>query len=275
MDREKKHQGAGHRKRLREKFLASGLSGFHDYEVIELLLTLTTPQKDCKQQAKAVLKRFKTLQGVFEASSRALCEVDGIGPKNLLSLKLIKAVADRYLSKKIQHQDVVSNSRSLFQYLTHHMRDKDRECFETVFLDAKNRVISSETLFKGSLTASSVYPREVVRAALDHRAAALIFAHNHPSGDPDPSPEDIALTRQLVFACRTMGITVHEHLVIGNGTYFSFADQGLITQMNQDYAYGRTTHRHGVSASGSAYDSFRQPTRGSLGLMRLPVQIDG
>ena len=85
MDREKKHQGAGHRKRLREKFLASGLSGFHDYEVIELLLTLTTPQKDCKQQAKAVLKRFKTLQGVFEASSRALCEVDGIGPKNLLS----------------------------------------------------------------------------------------------------------------------------------------------------------------------------------------------
>ncbi len=182
-----------------------------------------------------MLKRFKTLQGVFEASSRALCEVDGIGPKNLLSLKLIKAVADRYLSKKIQHQDVVSNSRSLFQYLTHHMRDKDRECFETVFLDAKNRVISSETLFKGSLTASSVYPREVVRAALDHRAAALIFAHNHPSGDPDPSPEDIALTRQLVFACRTMGITVHEHLVIGNGTYFSFADQGLITQMNQDY----------------------------------------
>jgi len=235
MDREKKHQGAGHRKLLREKFLASGLSGFHDYEVIELLLTLTTPQKEGKQQAKAVLKRFKTLQGVFEASSRALCEVDGIGPKNLLSLKLIKAVADRYLSKKIQHQDVVSNSRSLFQYLTHHMRDKDRECFETVFLDAKNRVISSETLFKGSLTASSVYPREVVRAALDHRAAALIFAHNHPSGDPDPSPEDIALTRQLVFACRTMGITVHEHLVIGNGTYFSFADQGLITQMNQDY----------------------------------------
>lgn len=229
------HKGAGHRGRLREKFLESGLSGFHDYEVIELLLTLGTPQKDCKDPAKAALKRFKTLQGVFEASSRELCEVVGIGPKNQLGLKLIKAVADRYLNRKLENQDVVSNSRALFQYLTHHLRDKDRECFEVVFLDAKNRVIGADTLFKGTLTASSVYPREVVRAALDHRAAALIFAHNHPSGDPDPSPEDMALTRELIFACRTMGITVHEHLVIGNGNYFSFADQGLIAQMNQDY----------------------------------------
>jgi DNA repair protein RadC len=229
------HKGAGHRGRLREKFLESGLSGFHDYEVIELLLTLGTPQKDCKDPAKAALKRFKTLQGVFEASSRELCEVEGIGPKNQLGLKLIKAVADRYLNRKLENQDVVSNSRALFQYLTHHLRDKDRECFEVVFLDAKNRVIGADTLFKGTLTASSVYPREVVRAALDHRAAALIFAHNHPSGDPDPSPEDMALTRELIFACRTMGITIHEHLVIGNGNYFSFADQGLIAQMNQDY----------------------------------------
>ena len=229
------HKGAGHRGRLREKFMDSGLSGFHDYEVIELLLTLATPQKDCKAAAKAALKRFKTLQGVCEASSRELCEVKGIGPKNQLGLKLIKAVADRYLSRKLTHQDVVSNSRALFHYLTHHIRDKDRECFEVIFLDAKNRVIATDTLFRGTLTASSVYPREVVRAALDHRAAALIFAHNHPSGDPDPSTEDMALTRELVFACRTMGITVHEHLVIGNGNYFSFADQGHIAQMIQDY----------------------------------------
>ena len=229
------HKGAGHRGRLRERFFESGLSGFHDYEVIELLLTLATPRKDCKDAAKAALKRFKTLQGVFEASSRELCEVPGIGPKNQLGIKLIKETADRYLKTKLARQDVVSNSRSLFQYLTHHMRDKDRECFEVVFLDAKNRVIGTDTLFQGTLTASSVYPREIVRAALDHRAAALIFAHNHPSGDPEPSPEDQALTRELVFACRTMGITVHEHLVIGQGNYFSFADQGIIARMNQDY----------------------------------------
>ena len=229
------HKGAGHRGRLREKFLTSGLDGFHDYEVIELLLTLATPRKDCKGPAKTALKRFKTIQGVFEASSRELCEVDGIGLKNQLGIKLIKAAADRYLNRKVQHQDVVSNSRSLFQYLTLHMRDRDRECFEVVFLDAKNKVIRTKTLFQGTLTASSVYPREVVRAALDQRAAALIFAHNHPSGDPEPSPEDMALTRQLVFACRTMGITVHEHLIIGNGRFYSFADQGIIAQMNQDY----------------------------------------
>ena len=234
-DRKPVHKGAGHRGRLREKFLNSGLDGFHDYEVIELLLTLATPRKDCKGPAKAALKRFKTLQGVLEASSRELCEVDGIGLKNQLGIKLIKAAADRYLNRKVQHQDVVSNSRSLFQYLTLHMRDRDRECFEVVFLDAKNRVIRTKTLFQGTLTASSVYPREVVRAALDQRAAALIFAHNHPSGDPEPSPEDMALTRQLVFACRTMGITVHEHLIIGNGRFYSFADQGIIAQMNQDY----------------------------------------
>lgn len=229
------HKGAGHRGRLRDRFLESGLNGFQDYEVIELLLTLATPRRDCKDAAKAALKRFKTLQGVFEASSRELGEVEGIGPRNQLGIKLIKEVADRYLRRKLQHQDVVSNSRSLYQYLTHHMRDKDRECFEVVFLDAKNRVVGTDTLFQGTLTASSVYPREVVRAALDHRAAALIFAHNHPSGDPEPSPEDVALTRELVFACRTMGITVHEHLVIGNSNYFSFADQGFIARMNQDY----------------------------------------
>jgi DNA repair protein RadC len=115
------------------------------------------------------------------------------------------------------------------------MRDKNRECFKVIYLDAKNRVIETETLFKGTLTASSVYPREVVAAAMNHHAAALIFAHNHPSGDPNPSREDISLTRQLLFACRVMGITVHEHLVIGDNRYFSFADQGHIARMNREF----------------------------------------
>jgi DNA repair protein RadC len=115
------------------------------------------------------------------------------------------------------------------------MRDMHRECFKVVYLDAKNRVLDTETLFRGTLTASSVYPREVVRAALDHHAAALIFAHNHPSGDPQPSQEDMAITRQLVFACRVMGITVHEHVIIGQDKYFSFADQGYLKRIDQEY----------------------------------------
>ena len=180
----KPHKGEGHRQRLREKFLTSGLSGFQDYEVIELLLTLATPRKDCKDAAKEALKHFKTLQGVLEASPKALCEIHGIGPKNLLGLKLIKAVADRYLEKRLISRDPLNNSKELFDYLYHSIRDKNRECFNVVFLDAKNKVITTETLFEGTLTASSVYPREVVLSALNHNAAALIFAHNHPSGDP-------------------------------------------------------------------------------------------
>lgn len=235
METKKPHKGSGHRQRLRERFLASGLVGFHDYEVIELLLLLATPRKDCKDAAKAALKRFKTLQGVLEASPEELVEVKGIGPVNLFGVKLIKAVSDRYLKKKLIRKDPLNNSRELFDYLYHSMRDKDRERFKVIFLDAKNKVISVETLFKGTLTASSVYPREVVRAALNHQSAALIFAHNHPSGDPEPSPDDVSITRHLVFACKLMGITVHEHIVIGDNRYFSFADHGYIAQMNREY----------------------------------------
>ncbi len=225
----------GHRQRLREKFLNSGLSGFHDYEVIELLLTLATPRKDCKDAAKDALDRFKTLQGVLEASQVELCKVSGIGPKNLLGIKLVRDVADRYLHKRLVGKCPINNSKDLMNYLNHSISGKDRESFKVVFLDAKNKVITVETLFTGTLTASSVYPREVVRAALDHHSAALILAHNHPSGDPQPSQEDIAITRELVFACKVMGITVHEHLVIGDNRYFSFADQGYIARMNQEY----------------------------------------
>jgi len=144
-------------------------------------------------------------------------------------------VSDRYLEKKLINKNPVNNSKELFDYLYHSIRDKTREYFKIVFLDSKNRVISTETHSKGTLTASSVYPREVVYSALRHKAAALIFAHNHPSGDPKPSPEDIAITRQLVFAGKVMGITVHEHIIIGDNCYYSFADQGQIVQMGREF----------------------------------------
>lgn len=231
----KPHKAEGHRQRLRERFLGSGLAGFHDYEVVELLLTLATPRKDCKDVAKAALKRFKTLQSVLEASPEELREVEGIGPKNVFGIKLIRAVADRYLKKRLLQKDPINNSEELFDYLYHSIRDRSREYFKALFLDAQNKIITTETLFKGTLTGSNVYPREVVRAALNHHAAALIFAHNHPSGNPEPSPEDIAITRRLVFACLVMGITVHEHLIIGDNRFFSFADSGHIAKMNREF----------------------------------------
>jgi len=235
MDRKPDHPGAGHRNRLRQRFLSAGLDGFLDYEVIELLLTLATPRKDCKAAAKLALKRFKTLQGVLEADPRELQDVPGIGPTNLLGIKLIKSVSERFLAKKVIGKNVIANSRDLYTYLNGVIRDKTRECFMAIFLDSKNRVIAMETLFEGTLTASGVYPREVVRAALQHHAAALIFAHNHPSGEPRPSNEDLAVTRQLVFAGRLMGITVHEHLIIGDNRFYSFADQGHMARLNSEF----------------------------------------
>jgi DNA repair protein RadC len=229
------HKGSGHRKRLRDRFLASGLDGFHDYEVVELLLTIGTPRKDCKDAAKEAMAKFKTLPSVFEASVEELCEIPGIGPTNVFGIKLVKAVADRCLKNRLLKTDPISNSRDLFNYLNHSLRDKTREQFVVILLDAKNRIISVETLFTGTLTASSVYPREVINAALRRHAAAVIFAHNHPSGDPNPSREDISITRHLLFGCRLMGIVAHEHLIIGNNGYYSFSDQGHIAEMNREF----------------------------------------
>jgi len=235
MTNENVHKGAGRRKRLREKFFSAGLAGFHDYEVIELLLTLATPRKDCKAAAKAALKQFKTLQGVFEALPEELCAIPGLGPNNIIGIRLIKAAADRYLEKKVVDRDPIRNSKELFEFLQLTVRNVPKERFIGVFLDAKNRVIAVETLFEGTLTGSSVYPREVVVSALRHHAAAVIFAHNHPSGDPRPSEEDRAVTRKLIFACGCVGITVHEHLIIGDPGYFSFADQGDISRLTSEF----------------------------------------
>ena len=228
------HKGEGHRRRLRERFLTSGLSGFHDYEIIELLLTLGTPRKDCKQAAKEALKTFRSLPAVLEATPAQLNQIKGIGPKNLIALKLIKAVADRYLETKVIKTNPIDNSKDLFDFLFHQFREKKRECFHVLFLDARNRIIASETLFEGTLTASSVYPREVVRMGLDYHAAALILVHNHPSGDPRPSVEDVAITRQLIAACNLMGMTVHEHIIIGSNQYYSFADRGEIQRLRRE-----------------------------------------
>ena len=235
MDNKRDHKGTGHRQRLRDKFLAAGLDGFHDYEVIELLLILGTPRKDCKDAAKQALEKFKTIQGVMEASLESLCEVEGIGPKNAFGIKLIKAVSNRYLKSRLKKTNPITNAKALFDYLYHAMRDKHQEQFKALFLDAKNRIMHIETLSKGTLTASSIYPREVVRKGLEQNAAAMIFAHNHPSGDPKPSKEDFAITQQLLFACKLMGIVVHEHLIIGNNEYYSFSDQGHIQEMNKAF----------------------------------------
>jgi DNA repair protein RadC len=225
----------GHRERLRHKFLSHGLSKLTDEESIELLLTLGTPRRDCKQIAREALRRFAGLAGVLEAPIVELKQVPGIGPKNALGLKLVHDVARRFLQERLKGREFISSSKEVYEYLLHSLRDLKKEVFKVIFLNGRNEVIQVETLFEGSLTSSAVYPREVIKSALDHHAAALVFAHNHPSGDPAPSAQDFTITRDLFLAGKIMSIQVLDHLIIGRNRYYSFADHGNIKKWETEF----------------------------------------
>ena len=219
---------SGHRQRLRERFLNSGLQGFHDYEVIELLLSIGTPRKDCKQSAKDALNKFGSLNAVLDAGPKELQEIDGIGPNNVFGLKLTQTVARRYLSQRVIGKDVISSVEEVLDYLRHNLKNKKQEIFSIIYLNGRNEIIEMEELFQGSLTSSVVYPREVVKKVLAKNAAALILVHNHPSGNNNPSNEDITITNKLKYAVAAIDVKIHDHLIIAGNDYYSFADNSLI-----------------------------------------------
>ncbi len=225
----------GHRKRLREKFTRSGLAGFGDYEIVELLLTLGSPRKDCKKQAKEAIKRFKTLRGVLEASAEELGQIDGIGLHNSFGIKLVLEVARAYLKEKIIDKPVYTSAQAIFDYLYHTMRGLKKEVFKVLYLNSQNQVIDTTDLFTGTVNSSAISPREVMESTIKHSAACLIFVHNHPSGDPEPSRSDKEVTRDLVFAAAIMQVKVLDHIIIGDNTYFSFAGEGLIELYETDF----------------------------------------
>ncbi len=225
----------GHRKRLRERFLQSGLDAFLDYEVVELLLTLGTPRKDCKQPAKDAIKEFKTLRGVLEAYPEELKEIKGIGPTHVFVIKFIQELAREFLKEQLLDRPYCRSSREVFDYLYHSMRDLKKEVFKVMFLDSQNHVVGIEDLFEGTINASAIYPREIVQKAIKHNAVALIFVHNHPAGNPQPSDNDRQITQDLVFAGNILQVKVLDHIVIGDNRYFSFADAGLIEEYNSDF----------------------------------------
>ncbi|HUS04356.1 MAG TPA: DNA repair protein RadC [Dehalococcoidia bacterium] len=226
----------GHRQRLRQKFLKAGLAGFHDYEIVEMLLTLGRTRSDCKRQAKEAIKKFKTLRGVLAASPEELQEIEGIGPASIFSVRLIQEVAQEFLKEKVLEKPFCKSSKEVYDYLNFSMRDLSKELFKGMFLNAQNQIIEVENLFEGTLTASAIYHREIVEKAIKHNAAALIFAHNHPSGNPEPSNEDKQITRDLVFVGNVMQIKVLDHIIIGDNKYFSFADAGLLEKYNLDFS---------------------------------------
>jgi DNA repair protein RadC len=227
------HQG--HRKRLREKFLKSGLAGFHDYEIVELLLSLGTPRKDCKLPAKEAIRKFKTLRGVLEAPTEELQQIDGIGTHSAFGFKLVQEIAREFLKAKILDKPFYKSSQEVFDYLYHSMRGLKKEVFKIIYLNSQNQIIDTIDLSEGTVNSSYVSAREVIEAAIKHSAASLIFVHNHPSGNPEPSPSDKELTRELVYASRIMQLKVLDHIIVGDNRYFSFAGEGLIEEYELDF----------------------------------------
>ena len=226
---------SGHRQRLRERFIKGGLTGFHDYEIIELLLTLGSPRKDCKQQAKEAIKKFKTLRGVLEASSEELQQIDGIGPYSAVGIKLVQEVARVFLKEKIKDKPIYKSAQEIFDYLYHSMRDLKKEVFKVLYLTSQNQIIEIADLAEGTVNANLISPREVTEGAIKHNAASLLFVHNHPSGNPQPSASDKDVTRDLVYAGSIVRIKVLDHIIIGNNRYFSFAGEGLIEEYEMDF----------------------------------------
>ncbi len=233
--KEWQQKGVGHRQRLRDKFLELGIESLSDSEIIELLLTFGTPRSDCKEAARAALHEFGSLPAVLDAHSGTLREIKGIGPKNVFALQFIQGVARRYLRQSIRGKKYMSSSRDVADYLIHAMRNLKHEVFMVVYLDASHAVIDSEIVSEGTITVNTVYPREVVKAALACNAAALVIAHNHPSGSLRPSSQDEQLTRTLLLICSFMHINLLDHLIIGEGdTAYSFADHGQMAALRNE-----------------------------------------
>jgi len=233
--RDWQEKGEGHRQRLRDKFLEQGIESFTDSEIIELLLTFGTPRSDCKAAARAALARFTTLPAVLDAAPVELQQVKGIGPKNIFALQFIQGVARRYLRQRIVGKQYVRSSREVADYLIHSMRGLAHEVLTVVFLDAAHAIIDSAVVAEGTVTVNTVYPRELVKAALARNASALVLAHNHPSGTLSPSRQDEELTRSLHLVCSFMHINLLDHLIIGAGDQvYSFADQGIMAKIRDD-----------------------------------------
>lgn len=228
-------RGEGHRQRLRDKFLAQGIDAFTDAEIIELLLTFGTPRSDCKEAARELLARFGSLPAVLDAAPVQLQQVKGVGPKNIFALHFIQGVARRYLRQRVVGKEYVRSSREVADYLIHSMRGLQHEVLTVVFLDAAHAVIDAAVVAEGTVTVNTIYPRELVKAALARNASALVIAHNHPSGSLTPSRQDSELTRSLYLVCSFMHLDLLDHLIIGAGDQvYSFADQGVMASIRED-----------------------------------------
>lgn len=219
---------ADHRARLRERFLTGGAEAMPDYEMLELILFRAIPRQDVKPLARRLIETFGDFNRVLSAPPPRLMAVEGVGPAVVTELKIVEAAAQRMARARILHRPVLSSWQALLDYCHTAMAHREIEQFRVLYLDRKNVLVADEEQGRGTVDHVPVYPREIIRRALELNASALILVHNHPSGDPTPSDSDIAMTARIAQAADSMGITIHDHLIIGKSRELSFRARGLL-----------------------------------------------
>jgi DNA repair protein RadC len=217
----------GHRSRLRMRLLAAGPNALADHEMLEIVL-FSLPRRDTKPLARALLARFGSFARVISAPIQDLLSVDGLGEAGVAALKSVHAASLRLLQAEIMGQPVLSNWDQLMAYLGAELSRERVEQFRVLFLDNRNRLLADEAQQRGTVNHTPVYPREVSKRALELHATAVILVHNHPSGDPAPSRDDIVMTQQIRAAVEALSVVLHDHIIIGNGRWISFRKEGLL-----------------------------------------------
>jgi DNA repair protein RadC len=218
----------GHRQRLRERLLKAGAEALPDYELLELVLFRAFAQKDVKPLAKALIAKFGSFAEVISAPAKRLEEVEGVGAAVVAELKIVEAAAKRLARGEVSQRTVLSSWSSVLDYCRTAMAFADKEALRVLFLDKKNQLIADEVQQTGTVDHTPVYPREVVKRALELSATAVILVHNHPSGDPTPSRADIEMTQAIVAVARPLGISVHDHIIVGKDGHASLKGLRLI-----------------------------------------------
>ncbi len=218
----------GHRARLRERFMEGGAAALPDYELLELVLFRALPRQDVKPLARLLIDHFGDFNRVISAPVPRLLGVAGVGQAVVQELKIVEAAAHRLARAKVMHRPVLSSWDALLDYCRTAMAHRETEQFRVLYLDRKNVLIADEEQARGTVDHVPVYPREVVKRALELNASALILVHNHPSGDPTPSQQDVTMTGQIQEAGQVMGITLHDHLIIGKSREVSFRSEGYL-----------------------------------------------
>ncbi|UDQ99178.1 DNA repair protein RadC [Lentisphaerota bacterium WC36G] len=221
---------AGHRQRLKQRFLSNNLAGMHDYEVLELLLTYSIPRRDVKPLAKRLLAEFGSIANVFDADIKELVKVKGIAENSAILISLLRNIATMYLEQQALDVDVLRSPKKVYDFARMKLGNSNIEQFLVIFLNIKHHVICCEIMSKGTVDRTVAYPRDIMRMALTNSATGIILVHNHPTGVCEPSINDINLTERIVASADTCDVAVLDHIIVSKNDFYSFRQNGLMQQ---------------------------------------------